>query len=147
MEVYGFVSPQTIAATIDGEYRLIPDNMENAERRRVSEWEAEGNTIPAYESPEPTPGEQRKLDFPNLEPDQFWFVVRASGYEPDLLAWVAAMNDPESPNYNPVNWAASSAKLQFAKFFERDHEFVETAREAIGMSAAELDALWRFATQ
>lgn len=86
----------------------------------------------------------RKAAFPNLEPDQFWFVVRASGYEPDLMAWVASMNDPESPNYSPVNWAAASAKLQFAKFFERDHEFVEAAREAIGMSAAELDALWQF---
>lgn len=81
---------------------------------------------------------------PNLEPDQFWFVVRASGYEPDLLAWVVSMNNWESPSYNPVNWAAASAKLQFAKFFERDHEFVEAAREAIGMTALELDALWQF---
>lgn len=87
---------------------------------------------------------ERQAQFPNLEPDQFWFVVRASGYEPDLLAWVASMNDADSPNYNPVNWAAASSKLQFAKFFERDHPFVEAARVAIGMSEAELDALWQF---
>lgn len=80
----------------------------------------------------------------NLEPDQFWFVVRASGYEPELLAWVAAMNEPESPTYDPVSWAAASAKLQFAKYFERDHSFVEEARHALGMTAGELDALWAY---
>ena len=77
---------------------------------------------------------------PNLEPDQFWFVVRASGYEPELLAWVEAMKDEPSP----ASWAAASAKLQFAKFFERDHPFVEDARQAMGMSVQELDALWLY---
>ena len=77
---------------------------------------------------------------PNLEPDQFWFVVRASGYEPELRAWVEAMKDEPSP----ANWAAASAKLQFDKFFERDDPFVEEARQAIGMTSAELDALWVF---
>ena len=71
-------------------------------------------------------------------------MVRASGYEPDLLAWVASMNDAESPTYDPIGWAAASAKLEFAKFFERDHPFVEEARQAMGMAEAELDALWAF---
>lgn len=88
--------------------------------------------------------EARRAQFPNLEPDQFWFVVRASGFEQTLTDWVAAMNDPQSPTYAPVSWAAASAKLQFAKFFERDHPFVEEARQAIGMTEAELDALWAF---
>jgi hypothetical protein len=86
----------------------------------------------------------RKAQFHNLEPDQFWFVVRASGFEQTLTDWVAAMNDAQSPTYDPVGWAAASAKLQFAKFFERDHPFVEEARQAIGMTEAELDALWAF---
>jgi len=77
---------------------------------------------------------------PNLEPDQFWFVVRASGYEPELLAWVEAMKDAPSP----ANWAAASSKLGFGKFFERDHPFVEDARQAMGMSVQELDALWLY---
>lgn len=83
---------------------------------------------------------QRLKDFPNLEPDQFWFIVRASGYEPDLKAWVASLQDAD-----PVAWAAASAKLDFAGFFERDHPFVEAAREAIGMSILELDTLWGYA--
>jgi len=86
----------------------------------------------------------RRAKFPNLEPDQFWFVVRASGFEKTLTDWVASMNDAQSPTYDPVGWAAASAKLQFAKFFERDHPFVEEARQAIGMTEAELDALWAF---
>ena len=92
----------------------------------------------------------RLTQFPNLEPDAFWFVVRASGYEPDLLGWVGAMNDPgnevePNPAYDPVAWAEASAKLQFAKYFERDHPFIEAARVAIDMTVEELDALWVFA--
>jgi len=81
---------------------------------------------------------------PNLEPDQFWFVVRASGYHETLLAWVAALNDPESPTYDPVEWAQTSAKLEYAKHFERDHPLVETVCLQLGMSTEELDALWLY---
>lgn len=87
----------------------------------------------------------RKAEFPNLEPDQFWFVVRASGHEQELRDWVASLNDPDSPSYDPMAWAVASAKLDFAKFFERDHQLVEAAREALGMTSAQLDDLWKFA--
>lgn len=86
---------------------------------------------------------QRLIDFPNLEPDQFWFVVRLSGHEQDLLDWVSTLKD--SPD--PLLWAAASSKLEHAKFFERDHPFVEAAREAIGMTPQELDVLWSYAQQ
>lgn len=99
---------------------------------------------------------ERQAQFPNLEPDQFWFIIRASGYEPDLRAWVESMRTPliavdsdgepvENPDFNPVAWAAASAKLDFARYFKRDHPFVEAAREAIGMSILELDTLWGYA--
>lgn len=87
----------------------------------------------------------RKAEFPNLEPDQFWFVVRASGHEQELREWVASLNDPEGPNYDPMAWAVASAKLDFAKYFERDHPLVEAAREAIGLTVLQLDDLWKFA--
>lgn len=83
---------------------------------------------------------ERLSQYPNLEPDQFWFVVRASGFESDLKAWIANLKE-----IDPLAWAAASSKLEFAKFFERDHPFVEAAREAIGMSEAELDSLWQYA--
>lgn len=82
---------------------------------------------------------------PNLEPDRFWFVVRASGHEHELRGWVGSLNDPNSPNYDPMTWAAASAKLDFAKFFERDHPLVEAAREALGLPAVQLDDLWKYA--
>jgi hypothetical protein len=86
---------------------------------------------------------------PHLEPDQFWFVVRVSGHEDDLTAWLANLNDPGSeeapnPDFNPVEWAQVSAKLQFAKFFERDHPMVEGARIALDLAPEELDALWQY---
>ncbi len=87
----------------------------------------------------------RLAQFPRLEPDQFWFGMRAGGYEAEVRAWVASLNDPESLHYNPVDWAAASAKLEFAKYFERDHPLVHAAQMAIGISEAELDALWQFA--
>lgn len=87
----------------------------------------------------------RKAEFPNLYPDQFWFGLRAAGYEDDVRAWVASLNDPANPDYDPVTWAAASAKLEFATFFERDHPLVEAARQAIGLPVQELDALWKFA--
>lgn len=87
----------------------------------------------------------RLAQFPNLEPDRFWFGLRAGGYEAAVRAWVASLNDPESPHYNPVDWASASAKLEFAKYFERDHPLVLAAQQAIGISEVELDALWQFA--
>lgn len=82
----------------------------------------------------------RLAQFPNLEPDQFWFGLRAAGYEDDVRAWVAGLRDTD-----PTTWAWASAKLEFATYFERDHPLVESFRAAIGMPETELDALWSFA--
>jgi len=87
----------------------------------------------------------RKLAFPDLEPDQFWFGLRLAGYEDAAWAWIDSLNDPDSSSYNPVDWASVSAKLEFAKYFERDHPLIVAAQDAIGISEAELDALWQFA--
>jgi hypothetical protein len=82
---------------------------------------------------------------PHLEPDQFWFVVRVSGSPQPLFDWLADLNDPDSPEYDPVEWAYASAKLEYAKHFERDHPLVEVARLALGLTVEELDALWVYA--
>ena len=79
----------------------------------------------------------RKTEFPNLEPDQFWGVLRATGYEQPLLDWIAGIEDP-------VQRAFVSAKLEFAKYFERDHPLIEEAILALGITTTELDDLWKF---
>ncbi|MBN9333850.1 hypothetical protein [Devosia sp.] len=86
---------------------------------------------------------------PNLEPDQFWFVVRLTGHEQELRDWAAALNNPgteQEPNplYDPVGWAWASSKLDSSKYFERDHPLVEAARQALGMSPELLDNLWAY---
>lgn len=138
IEVLGYTDDGSIAVLLDGERWVVPDDPANGLRRLIGTWEAQGNIIPAFEPPLPDP-------FPNLEPDQFWFVVRLTGHEQELRDWVASLNDPLSPNYDPVAWAAASAKLDFAKYFERDHPLVEAAREALGMSVEQLDDLWKYA--
>lgn len=79
----------------------------------------------------------RRAEFPDLEPDQFWGVLRATGYEQPLRDWIAAIEDP-------IQRGFVSAKLEFAKYFERDHPLVEEARLALGVSEIELDDLWKF---
>lgn len=73
------------------------------------------------------------LRLPNLEPDQFWFALRFFGYDHALHDWIDAFKKPESPTYDLAAWAALSAKVEFAKYFERDHAFVEEARIALGI--------------
>lgn len=79
----------------------------------------------------------RRIEFPHLEPDQFWGVLRATGYEQPLRDWIATIEDP-------VQRAFVSAKLEFAKHFERDHPLIDEARAALALSEAELDDLWKF---
>jgi hypothetical protein len=80
---------------------------------------------------------ERETAFPNLEPDQFWGVLRATGYEQPLRDWIATIADPAERGF-------VSAKLEFAKFFERDHPLIEAAQMALGIADGELDALWRY---
>lgn len=93
--------------------------------------------------------EARLAQFPNLEPDQFWAAVKFFGFEATLLAWVDSLKptDLESPTYEPdlAFWSMVSAKLERAKFFERDHPMIEGARQALGLTEQQLDNMWMWA--
>lgn len=84
--------------------------------------------------------EARRAAFPNLQPDQFWGVLRATGLEQGVRDWIETIEDPVTRGF-------VSAKLEFATFFERDHPLIEEARVALGMSGVELDALWLLGLQ
>lgn len=109
-------------------------------------WSFDGESFtpppPTEEEIENAAAAARKAEFPNLYPDQFWFGLRAAGYEDDVRDWVAGLKETD-----PITWAWASAKLEFATYFERDHPLVESFRIASGMSEQELDALWSFAAQ
>jgi hypothetical protein len=49
MEIHGYTESGLISATIGGVKMLVPEDMENRHRQMIAEWEAAGNTIPAYE--------------------------------------------------------------------------------------------------
>ncbi|HWJ89106.1 MAG TPA: hypothetical protein VNS12_13645 [Pelagibacterium sp.] len=93
--------------------------------------------ISAEEKAVEAAAQARQAEFPNLEPDQFWGVLRATGYEQPLRAWIDAIEDP-------VQRGFVSAKLEFAKHFERDHPLIEEARLALDIPELELDDLWKY---
>lgn len=55
MEVHGYTQSGAIDVTIDGLRMTVPDDMGNRHRQMIAAWEAEGNTIPAYTPPPPSP--------------------------------------------------------------------------------------------
>lgn len=106
----------------------------------------DGNLVEVpYESvfsPPPSPVPE---PFPVLKPYQFWAVMRATGHEAGLRAWVASLNDPENEAYDPLTWANASAIIDFSLEYRRDHPLVEAAQQVMGVSVSELDDLWRYA--
>lgn len=48
MEIHGFTEHGSIDATIEGARMSVPNDLSNRHRQIIAEWEAEGNTIPAY---------------------------------------------------------------------------------------------------
>lgn len=131
MEVHGFTEDGFIEATIDGVLMTVPDTMTNRHRRMIAEWEAEGNTIPPYVPPEPS--------LPDLAPYQFRAMLKLSGKQDDLYAFIEAMPEPEK--------TVAQAKLEYSLVFKRDNDLVEAARQAMGLSPEELDDLWLQASQ
>lgn len=75
---------------------------------------------------------------PNLEPFQFWGVIRTMGEESNLRAWVDNVEDP-------TERAFLSATLDYTKWFEWGHPFIDAAQEALGISDEELRDLWLWA--
>ncbi len=92
------------------------------------------------DAPEPEPA-----PLADLKPYQFWAVMRATGHEAGLRAWVASLNDPENEAYDPLAWANASAIIDFSLEYRRDHPLVGAAQQVMGVTVSELDDLWRYA--
>lgn len=71
---------------------------------------------------------------PDLLPFQFWAMVDISGKRPALEGFAASL-----PGNQKI---VAQAKLQHTLSFRRDNPLVEAARQGIGLTNEELDALW-----
>lgn len=54
MNIFGFTLNGDIRIELNGMMLFVPNNMGDAHRRLIAEWEAAGNTIPPYVPPLPT---------------------------------------------------------------------------------------------
>jgi hypothetical protein len=124
--VHGYTATGAIDATIDGQRMSVPDDMANRHRQMIAEWEAAGNTIPAYVAPPAAP--------PDLLPYQFRAMLALSGKQAALDAYIAALPDPQK--------TIAQAKLDYSLTFRRDNDLVLAAQQALGLTDAQLDALW-----
>lgn len=71
---------------------------------------------------------------PDLAPYQFRAMLTLSGKEAALTAYLDAL-----PAQARV---VAKAKLDFSLSFHRDNDLVEAARQALGLTPAQLDTLW-----
>lgn len=131
MEVHGFNEYGSIDATIGGIRMTIPDSEHDRARWGIAAWEKKGNTIPPYVPPAPT--------LPDLAPYQFRAMLKLSGNQDALYAFLEKLPDPAK--------TVAQSKLEFSLAFRRDNDLVVAAQKALSLSDAELDALWKSASE
>jgi hypothetical protein len=76
---------------------------------------------------------------PELAPYQFRAMLALSGKQAALDAYIAALPDPQK--------TIAQAKLDYSLTFRRDNDLVLAAQQALGLTDAQLDALWDSAAQ
>jgi hypothetical protein len=66
-------------------------------------------------------------------------MLALSGKQAALDAYIAALPDPQK--------TIAQAKLDYSLTFRRDNDLVLAAQQALGLTDAQLDALWTSAAQ
>lgn len=87
---------------------------------------AAGGVISPYEAPPEA--------VPDLAPWQFRAMLKLSGKESDLIAFLDAMPEPAK--------TVAKAKLEYTLVFQRQNDLVLAAQQAMGLTEQQLDALW-----
>jgi hypothetical protein len=67
----------TIVVTTDGRRTVVPDDMSNRYRRKLAEWEAQGNTIAPYVEPPIKTDDENDTETLNVALSRKGNVVRA----------------------------------------------------------------------
>lgn len=126
-----YTSNNLIEAVIDGVQCIVPNDMANRHRQAIATWEANGNTISPYTPPAPSTD-------PNtyeLQPWQFWATVEMNNLTTQINDVIAAMTDANAK-------AIAQAKLNHMKIYQRSDPLFDQIGTAIGMTSAQIDALW-----
>lgn len=85
--------------------------------------------ISPYTAPPPEP-----TTLPDLAPFQFRAMLKLSGKQDDLYAFIEALPEPDK--------TIAQSKLEYSLVFKRDNSLVIAAQDALGLSTEQLDALW-----
>ncbi|HBT70052.1 MAG TPA: hypothetical protein DEB63_19680 [Agrobacterium sp.] len=136
MQVHGYTALGSISATIDGDLWDVPDDMSSRFRQMIAEWEfdEEGNrvnTIPPYVAPEvpevfePITRRQLRLT-----------LVRKGISLAGVEAAIASMPEGLQKEEAQIEWADAST-------FNRNHPTLLLIAAALGLTEAQVDAMWR----
>ena len=117
-----------IAAVIDGEQWVVPDDMGNRHRQMIAEWEAQGNTIePHVPPPEPL----RPLTARQL---RLALVTKGISLS-SVKAAIDAIEDETDREVARIEW-------EHATTFERSHPLIEQVGAALGLTPGQIDDMW-----
>lgn len=147
MNVIGYTELGSILVVIDDTEMTVPDDMSNRHRRAIAEWEAVGNAIPVYvEPPAPVPEEIsdrqffQQLAILGLVTQEEALAAVMTGTLPAAMEnFIAAL--PEEERF-PARMLLSGATG-----FRRSHPLTTEFGAMQGMDAADIDNLWRQASQ
>ncbi|MBN7778898.1 hypothetical protein JYP49_21820 [Nitratireductor aquimarinus] len=138
MEVYGYTVHGSIDASIEGDRITIPDDPANRHRRMVADWQAEGNTIPAYAPPALT-DEEKRAAMPPLSARQLRLGLIDNGITlASVQAAVDGIADTTAREMAQVEW-------EYATTFERTHALISQIGAALSLTPEEIDTMWEAA--
>ncbi|MEE9983652.1 hypothetical protein [Agrobacterium pusense] len=131
MNVIGYTESGIIRIEIDGQVLFVPDDMGNRHRQIIAEWEAAGNSIPAYVAP------------PTLVPPiprlGFWLAAAEIGVtKAGVKGHIDAL--PEG-----VEKQQAIVYFEDAQLYRRTDPLLNQMAELENITQSQLDDLWTWA--
>lgn len=132
MEVHGYTKSGSIRIELDGIEMLVPNEPANRHRQMIAEWEAQGNTIPAYEPPPPPP-------LAPLSARQLRLGLVTNGFTlVQVEATIDAIENAQDREVARIEW-------EYASQFDRAHPLIEQVGAALGLTPEQIDTMWQAA--
>jgi hypothetical protein len=128
MQVIGYTQSGSIKAVIGGTEWVVPDDLSNSHRRLIAGWEAQGNTIPAYAPPPPSPVEI-------VSARQFKLQLLAAGLLDQVDAWIAGQAK------------AVQIAYEYSGTFVRTEPMMTSGFAAMGFTDEQVDAFYLAASR